>query len=81
MMWTPPSLNCAPKLSCKPVSLHDASSGGIPSRSAAVPKHSLRRERDVEEPLFRAGGRNQLKPDGMPTRSRPTGIVIAQSPR
>ena len=26
-------------------------------------QHPLRRERDGEEPLFRAGGRNQLKPD------------------
>src|SRR5208283_396170 len=61
--------------------LHPASSGGVPSRSAAVPSTRSAASAMVSNFFSAWAGAVSCSPTGKPARSRPTGIVIAQRPR
>ena len=60
---------------------YDASSGGVPSRSAAVPSTRSAASAMASSRSSAKAGAVNWSPIGMPARSRPTGMVIAQSPR
>ena len=63
------------------VSLYRARNGGVPSRSAAVPRTRSAASAILSSLTSAWAGAVNWRPTGMPAWSRPTGIVIAQKPK